>query len=115
MHPDNVKLAQGTVYINGQEFVGNVTDYNYEDYAEATDEYLKENMVARLNGSGELSFTFKVKRSVIYKIMGVWDWVRENCPNRRVKHLMKYGKNERVRFKNFNRACHLVGMMLEEK
>ena len=41
-------------------------------------------------------------------IVGVWYWVLKNCPDRRVKHLMMYGKNKRVQYKNYLHACRLI-------
>ena len=56
------------------------------------------------------SITIKVKvnRIALYKISGLWDWAIDYCPNRRVKHLMKYGKTKRVQLKNFKRAMRLI-------
>lgn len=44
----------------------------------------------------------------ILQISGALDWIIEYCPNRRVTHLMKYGKNDNVRHKNIRRAIKLI-------
>lgn len=115
MGEDNIKLGPGTVYINGIEFVGNVTSYSFDDHMDECVEHIKENTRLVYNESGELTFKTKVNKINMFKIMGLWDWIRENCPNRRIKHLIKYGKNKRVRLKNLKRAVHLIAEMLEEK
>lgn len=48
-------------------------------------------------------------------VIEVWDWVLEKCPNRRVKHLMTYGKNERIRRKNFKHAVRLISKFVAVK
>lgn len=120
MHPDGCKptLGTGRIYINGTEFVGEgITDYDYSTYEEASDEYFKNNIVLDLNKSREMSFTATCvfNRIAYLKIIGVWDWVLENCKLGRVKHLMKYGKNERIRWKNFKRAVRDIGKYVKEK
>lgn len=82
-----------------------MTAYNFEDYREDVDAYMKENIALRISDSGELVGSIKLDRIVLFKVFGIWNWVLKNCPNRRVKYLMRYGKNKRVRYKNFKRAC----------
>lgn len=116
MGEDRMDLSQGTIYINSTEYVGEgLTDYDYRDYEEATTDYIKSNMFLCKNASGEIECRLKVNRMFLIKIMGIWDWVLENCPNGRVKHLMRQGKNERVRYKNFKRAVHLISKNVKEK
>lgn len=104
-----------TFYINGQEFAGVVTDYDFEDHREDTELYFKENMVLRMKDPCTIVITAKVNRIPLLKISGIWDWVLENCPDRRVKHLMVYGKNKRVRYKNFKHAVRLISKLIKEK
>lgn len=52
---------------------------------------------------------------MFYKFIGVYDWVLTYCPNKRVVHLAKYGKNDRVRFKNFWRAYMILGKICEKR
>ena len=69
--------------------------------------YVKDNMGIEFDTSGELSCTVEIDRIGILKIMGLWEWALQNCPNRKVKHLMNHGKSKRVRLKNFKRATRL--------
>lgn len=115
MGDENVKLGTGTLYIDGQAFEGTITDYDFEDHREDTELYLKENTVLRMNDPCTITVTTKVNRILLLKITGIWGWVLENCPDRRVKHLMTYGKNERVRYKNFKHAVRLISKLVKEK
>lgn len=115
MGDKNVNLGTGTLYINGQAFEGTITDYDFEDHREDTELYLKENMVLRMNDPCTITMMVKVNQILLLKIAGIWDWVLKNCPNRRVKHLMTYGKNERIRRKNFKHAVRLISKLVKEK
>lgn len=108
MGEENIDLGVGTFYINGQECGGVVTRYDFEDHREDTESYLKENMVLRMKDPCTFTVTAHVSLYGLLIISGVWDWVLENCPDRRVKHLMLHGKKERIRRKNFYRAIRLI-------
>lgn len=115
MGENNNNFGQGRFYINDCEFVGNLTDYNFDDHRADLKDYIKENAFATIDREGALSMTVRFNRISFLKILGIWVWVLENCPNRRVKHLARYGKNEKVRYKNFKRATDLVVNMIEMK
>lgn len=115
MGEKNIQLGTGTFYINGTEFIGTgVADYTYEDYEDETVNYLMSKGSFKIDSQGELAGTFKVNRITLWKVMGLWDWVIKSCPNRRVVHLMQFGKTRRVKLKNFNRAIHILGSIMEE-
>ena len=42
------------------------------------------------------------------KLIGLWDWVYNNCPNKRVTYFMRCGKNDRIKNKNFKRALEIL-------
>lgn len=44
----------------------------------------------------------------IARACGFWEWVIQNCPNRRVVHLMRHSKDRLVVKKNFLRAERLI-------
>ena len=110
MHPENtMELGTGRIYINNTEYVGiGLTDYDYSEFREKATDYIKRNMVVRSSTGASLTFQMKVSYIALCKVMGIWDWVLENCRDGRVKHLMRRGKNERIRKKNFKRAVHLI-------
>lgn len=99
-------------YINGDPVKGISDLAIYEtDIAEC----IKDHTTYSLNENNDcLSFnaTIKLNKVDLLKLLGIYDWVIDNCYNRRVVHLIKYGKNERVRNKNFNRALMILNKMI---
>lgn len=61
-----------------------------------------------------LTFTMKFNKRKFYELTGLYSWAYENCPNRRVRHLMYHGKTARVRMKNFNRALNIIGELIDK-
>jgi hypothetical protein len=92
-----------------------MTTYDFEDYREDVETYIKENVALGISDPCTLVASVKLDRIVLLKVSGLWDWVLKNCPNRRVKYLMRYGKNERVRYKNFKHACRLIAKLWKPK
>lgn len=56
----------------------------------------------------------RISKFNMLKISGALDWLIEHCPNRRVTHLMKHGKNDNVRYKNAKRAAKLIAKKEKE-
>lgn len=96
-------IGEGKLYINGELLGEGVPDLDC-DYYEVVDEYVKENITYRLTDSMEFTCTTHWDKVIFWKLTGLWDYVIQYCPNRRLAHLVKYGKNRRVRVKNFYRA-----------
>lgn len=88
-----------------------ISNYTYDD-SELRYE-LKNRAITQIEASGSFTCQFKLNRMVWAKLTGLWDWARYNCPDKRVKHLMKYGKNDRIKWKNFKRAIKMIGRILE--
>ena len=42
------------------------------------------------------------------KLIGLWNWVYNNCPNKRVTYFMRCGKNDRIKNKNLKRALKIL-------
>lgn len=106
MGEKDFELGAGTLYFKDMEMdVG---------YAEMTGigvvEEVNTPKILSVDLSGELSFTTKCtfNKWTLYKLTGIYKAVIDGCPNRRVAHLIKYGKNDRVRHKNFNRAVKII-------
>lgn len=108
-----IKIGDKVWDISGQD---EITEFTYDE--EAVREYLEDsaNRVIRWN-EGECTATvqFRVNKIVLLKLSGSWDWVIENCPDKRVKHLIKYHKDDRVKMKNWRHAVKLIGKILEAK
>lgn len=79
-----------------------------EDQADGVKEYVKNNIQICKNTEGQLVGRLVIKRMQLLTLMGLIGWAYDNCPSKRVRHLLKYGKNERVRYKNYKRACKLI-------
>lgn len=66
----------------------------------------------KITSSDEQSITFtarpKLTRFQRLKLFGIYNYCLVMCPNKRVVHLMKYGKNERTRYKNTKRAMRIL-------
>ena len=54
------------------------------------------------------SLTCKIDKYSAMDICGLSTWVSSYCPNRRIRHLIKHGKNIRVRRKNLLRGLRLM-------
>ena len=118
MGEDNVRLTEGTFYyINGEEIGPGIPDFECST-VDLRDEVHK-NMRLSVDPSGSLSFTVRLRNYIdkifCAKMLGLYQWVCDNCPNRKVIHLMKYGKNKRVKNKNFIRALNITCRYAIEK
>ena len=111
MGEKDFELGAGTLYFKDMEMdVG---------YAEMTGIEVVEEVdtpqILSIDLSGEASFTTKCvfNKWALYKLFGMYDMVINCCPNRRVVHLVKYGKNDRVKHKNFKRAVRIIDKELK--
>lgn len=101
----NSKPLVGTIYINGEKFEGPFTSFTY-DSIEVEDkirDYINQNM--RMTDS--FTFTCTISKIQLLKLMGLWDWVFENCPSGRVMYHMQHG-SERTKLKNYKHAQRLI-------
>lgn len=95
-------------YINGNPVKG---ISNLAVYKTDITKCIKDNTTYSLNENNDcLSFnaTIKLNKVDLLKLLGIYNWVVDNCHNRRVVHLIKYDKNIKVRKKNFNRALKII-------
>lgn len=79
-----------------------------EEQEDETKEYVKNNIQICKNAEGQLVGRLKITRMGLLALMGLLDWAYRCCPSKRVRHLLKHGKNERVRYKNYKRAVKLI-------
>lgn len=103
----------GELIINNEN-VPEVSDFFYEDsgvYAEIK----RQAIIYHNPESMTVECQIKIDRMVWALLTGLWQWAYENCPNRRIKHLMKHGKNDRVKYKNFRRALREICWVLYKK
>ena len=50
----------------------------------------------------------------LWTLCGLYSCVLQYCPNNRVVHLAKYGRNKRIRNKNLNRAIRILCRYIKE-
>lgn len=109
MPPKNsIEYGIGTVYFNDSPMaIGHITDYliEPEDFDKACTDFVLKHMSF---DPVTLSCSLKINRLMLLKFMGFWQWALDWCPSKRVVHLMKYGKNARVKVKNYDRAVELI-------
>jgi hypothetical protein len=96
-------FGNGKLYINGELLGDGIPDLEYDVY-DVAGEYIKENTMLKSTDSTSFEFVVRWDKVLFWKLTGLWDYVIQYCPNRRLAHLVKYGKNRRVRIKNFYRA-----------
>lgn len=101
-------------YINGDPVKG---ISNLEIYETDITECIKDHTTYSLNKNENnncLSFnaTVKLNKVDLLKLLGIYNWVIDNCHSRRVVNLIKHGKNNKVRKKNFNRALKIIAKEL---
>lgn len=104
-----IDLNSGTLYIQKQ-------DGSYEHFREvadaevtSSDTYDIPEYIQSIN-QPEFTFEFvtKVQKGLWLKLLGVYDSVISTCPNKKVVHLVLYGKNKKIRKKNFHRAIKIL-------
>lgn len=99
------KLTNSSIYIKGCEING-IPDFEVD--SDTVTNALKQSCDVNLKDC-ILQACIKLDLMMFYKLIGLYDWVINNCPNRRVSHLIKHGKTRRVRNKNFKIALKLCG------
>jgi hypothetical protein len=109
-------FTNGAVYIDG-EYVGTASEgieiTSFEPDMGAIEDYVKDNFKISLDSTGKFTGTVNINKIILLKLIGLWYWAMDNCPNKRIVHLMKYGKNPRVKLKNFRRACWVIDSYLK--
>jgi hypothetical protein len=107
MGEEKYKLDEGTL-IFGDAVVGTVKSVDFTCESDEVMDY-----PLNLTDSFEFTTTCTLSEWAWYKLIGAWDFVISICPNRRVAHLCKYGKNERIKRKNFKRAIRIINKECE--
>lgn len=105
-------MREPIFYINGDQVKG-ISDLAV--YETDITKCIKDHTTYSLNENNDrLSFTatVKVNKFDLWKLLGIYSWVIDNCHNRRVVHFIKHGKNNKVRKKNFNRALKIIAKEL---
>lgn len=108
-----VTISDGGFYINGCETKG-IEDFSIEYENVYSQDIIDKCTTFKSYDASTLTFTCRLNRILFYKLIGIWDYALRYCPNRRVRHLMEYGKNSKVKLKNFYRALNLIAELICE-
>lgn len=106
-----IELKDGILYIAGYE---NIPDFGPIDTQEIYYNN-KHKLIKIIPCHSKCSLTYNVRfdSEKYWRLTGLWKWVYDNCPNRRVRHLLMYGKTKRIRIKNFIRGVKIIGNIVE--
>lgn len=58
--------------------------------------------------SASISTVIRLTKWQMLMVTGMYKMVIDICPNKKVVHLIKHGRKERIRHKNFNRAIKII-------
>ena len=50
----------------------------------------------------------KISKDIVLALLGIGDSVLYLCPNKKVVHLARHGRNKKIRKKNFHRAIRIL-------
>ena len=111
-----------TMFNGGVMTIDGVPMYEISEFSFDTDivydyarEYVKKNHIICINnGKLVVRCTMTLNKLQLFKLIGLFDWAHKWCPDRRVAHLMKHGKNVRVRLKNVIRGVRMICKYTEE-
>ena len=53
----------------------------------------------------------KISKDIVLALLGIRDSVLDRCPNKKVVHLARHGKNKKIRKKNFHRAIRILEVL----
>ena len=109
MGETNLKI--GRLYLDGAVFEGPIKDavITSDSYAE---DVQKAIVWDNTKSAGVTTLKCKIDKILLLKLMGLWSWVYESCPDRRVACLMEHG-SKRVRLKNYKHAIRLIGRVVK--
>ena len=102
-------LSEGCIYISGCETKG-IPEFTCDQAT--SDEAIHKSMTYSPTET-ILTINCHFNWYLYLKLIGVYDWVLNNCPNKRVVHLARFGRTQRVRNKNFRRAWDSLGKEID--
>lgn len=103
-----LKLGPGSLYILNDDEApkkfGEIKDAEVEEWADDVSDF-----VVPVTGM-EATFEAwrKISKDFVLAILGIRDSVLDLCPNKKVVHLARHGRNKKIRKKNFHRAIRIL-------
>lgn len=103
-----IELGSGSLYIlNGDEApkkLGEVKEIEVEERADDASDFVVP--VTGMEATYEACC--KISKDIVLALLGIRDSVLDLCPNKKVIHLARHGRNKKIRKKNFSRAIRIL-------
>ena len=103
-----LKPGSGSLYIlNDAETpknFGEVKDAEVEDWADDVSDFVVP--VTGMEATYEA--WCKISKDFVLALLGIRDSVLDLCPNKKVVHLARHGRNKKICKKNFHRAIRIL-------
>ena len=103
-----IDFGSGTLYIlnEGDEpkKFGKVKDAEVEEVADDASDFVVP--VTGMEATYEACC--KISKGIVLALLGIRDSVLDLCPNKKVVHLARHGRNKKIRKKNFHRAIRIL-------
>ena len=103
-----LKPDSGSLYIlNDAETpkkFGEVKDAEVEEWADDASDFVVP--VTGMEATYETCC--KISKDIVLALLGIRDSVLDLCPNKKVVHLARHGRNKKICKKNFHRAIRIL-------
>ena len=103
-----LKTGSGSLYILNEDGepkkFGEVKDVEVEEWADDASDFVVP--VTGMEATYEACC--KISKDIVLALLGIRDSVLDLCPNKKVVHLARYGRNKKICKKNFHRAIRIL-------
>ena len=104
----NFGSESGTLYILNEDDepkkFGEVKDAEAEELADDASDFVVP--VTGMEATFEALCT--ISKDLVLALLGIRDSALDLCPNKKVVHLARHGRNKKIRKKNFHRAIRIL-------
>ena len=103
-----IELGSGSLYIlndaEAPKKLGEVKEIEVEELADDASEFVVP--VTGMEATYEACCA--ISKDIVLALLGIRNSVLDLCPNKKVVHLARHGRNKKIRKKNFNRAIRIL-------
>ena len=103
-----IELGSGSLYIlndaEAPKKLGEVKEIEVEEWAGDASDFVVP--VTGMEATYEACC--KISKDIVLALLGIRDSVLDLCPNKKVIHLARHGRNKKIRKKNFHRAIRIL-------
>ena len=103
-----LELGSGSIYILNDDEApkkfGEVKDVETEEWADDASDFV----VPVIGMEATYEAWCKISKDFVFALLGIRDSVLDLCPNKKVVHLARHGRNKKIRKKNFHRAIRIL-------